>query len=81
MPKVVCPFCGDPVAVFSDGNVEPTCRRCGAWVVAAQPARRLSDAVDRLSSTMAVETRDVAGPTGDLTFVTTPYLPDSGPPA
>ena len=79
MPEVICPFCGNSVAVSSDGRMEPTCGGCGAWVVAARGRAALSDAVDRLASTMAVETREVSGPVGDLTFVATPYLPEPGP--
>ncbi len=79
MPQVVCPFCGQPVSVFDGGSIEPTCRRCGAWVMAARPAAAVSAAVDRLSSTMALETRDVSGPGGDLTFVASPYLPGTDP--
>jgi len=81
MGSVHCPFCGAQVSVGSDGAVEPKCPRCGAWAVAgarADPSSRAGleahvDLTGAMGELMALETRDVAGPAGDVAFVRAPY--------
>lgn len=81
MGYVHCPFCGARVSVGSDGSVEPKCPRCGAWAVAAGAGDPTmppelhghADLTGSMGATMALETRGVAGPTGEVAFVRAPY--------
>lgn len=78
MGYVHCPFCGARVTMLADGSVQPKCPRCGAWAVAGGAGGvELGDpptgATGNMEATMALESRAVAAPNGDVTFVRTPY--------
>ena len=84
MGYVHCPFCGARVTVGSDGSVEPKCPRCGAWAArdAAGGGSGSGEPQDEagvsttMGATMALETRSVEGPAGEVSFVRAPYAGD-----